>query len=290
MNTTKTPDRFAALPDEDTLAATVTALEEHGFSVEVVDDLDAAREAVLARIPHGSSVMTNTSVTLQEAGIADAVNDSGHYDSARARMAGLDFATQLQEMKVIGGQPDYALGSVHAITRDGVLVIASASGSQLASYAWGAANVIFVVGAQKLVPTLEAARDRIYSHSLVLEDGRAVAAYGQHSYVGKILDPRGTPRPRPHRPGPPARRRVLTSRVLAGEDAVQAGPDRGVAFLFGRSAPYAVHLPGVYREVEALTADQAARAHRLGLGYLGLVAASGRHWEEQVGVSGPARR
>ena len=188
MNTTKTPDRFAALPDEDTLAATVTALEEHGFSVEVVDDLNAAREAVLARIPHGSSVMTNTSVTLQEAGITDAVNDSGHYDSARARMAGLDFATQLQEMKAIGGQPDYALGSVHAITRDGVLVIASASGSQLASYAWGAANVIFVAGAQKLVPTLEAARDRIYSHSLVLEDGRAVAAYGQHSYVGKILE------------------------------------------------------------------------------------------------------
>ena len=188
MNTTKTPDKFAALPDEDTLAATVTALEEHGFSVEVVDDLDAAREAVLARIPHGSSVMTNTSVTLQEAGITDAVNDSGHYDSARARMAGLDFATQLQEMKAIGGQPDYALGSVHAITRDGVLVIASASGSQLASYAWGAANVIFVAGAQKLVPTLETARDRIYSHSLVLEDGRAVAAYGQHSYVGKILE------------------------------------------------------------------------------------------------------
>jgi acyl-CoA hydrolase len=188
MNTTKTLDRFAALPDEDTLAATVTALEEHGFSVEVVDDLDAAREAVLARIPHGSSVMTNTSVTLQEAGITDAVNDSGNYDSARAKMAGLDFATQLPEMKAIGGQPDYALGSVHAITRDGVLVIASASGSQLASYAWGAANVIFVVGAQKLVPTLEAARDRIYSHSLVLEDGRAVAAYGQHSYVGKILE------------------------------------------------------------------------------------------------------
>ena len=103
-------------------------------------------------------------------------------------MAKLDFATQLREMKEIGGQPDYALGSVHAVTRDGTLVIASASGSQLASYAWGAANVIFVVGAQKLVPTLEAARERIYQHSLVLEDARAVAAYGQHSSVGKILE------------------------------------------------------------------------------------------------------
>jgi acyl-CoA hydrolase len=188
MSTTATHERFRALPDEQTLAATVTALEEHGFSVEVVDDLDAARQAVLARVPHGSSVMTNTSATLAETGIADAINEGGQYDSARVKMAKLDFATQLQEMKEIGGQPDYALGSVHAITRDGTLVIASASGSQLASYAWGAANVILVVGAQKLVPTLEAARERIYQHSLVLEDARAVAAYGQHSFVGKILE------------------------------------------------------------------------------------------------------
>jgi acyl-CoA hydrolase len=188
MSTTTTADRFTTLPDEQTLASAVTALEEHGFSVEVVDDLHAAREAVLARIPHGSSVMTNTSVTLQDTGIADAINDGGPYESARNKMFALDFATQAQEMKAIGGQPDYALGSVHAVTRDGTLVIASASGSQLSSYAWGAANVIFVVGAQKLVPTLEAARERIYQHSLVLEDARAIAAYGQHSSVGKILE------------------------------------------------------------------------------------------------------
>jgi acyl-CoA hydrolase len=188
MSTTVTPDRFTTLPDEQTLQATVVALEEHGFSVEVVDDLDAAREAVLARIPQGSSVMTNTSATLAETGIADAINDGGLYESARNKMFALDFATQAQQMKAIGGQPNYALGSVHAITRDGTLVIASASGSQLASYAWGAANVIFVAGAHKLVPTLEAAHQRIYQHSLKLEDARAIAAYGQHSFVGKVLE------------------------------------------------------------------------------------------------------
>jgi hypothetical protein len=188
MTTTHAPDRFTALPDEQTLAATVVALEEHGFSVEVVDDLAAAREAVLARIPAGSSVMTNTSVTLAETGIADAINDGGPYESVRNKMMALDFATQLQEMKAIAGQPDYSVGSVHAVTADGTLVIASASGSQLASYAWGAASVIFVVGAQKLVPTLDAARERIYQHSLPLEDTRAYAAYGQNSSVGKILE------------------------------------------------------------------------------------------------------
>jgi hypothetical protein len=188
MTTTHAPDRFTTLPDDETIAATVVALEEHGFSVEVVDDLDAARVAVLARIPDGASVMTNTSVTLEETGIASAIDAGGPYDSARTRMMALDYATQLQEMKAVAGQPDFALGSVHAVTRDGALLIASASGSQLASYVWGARNVIFVVGAQKLVPTVEAARERIYGHSLKLEDARAYAAYGQNSFVGKILE------------------------------------------------------------------------------------------------------
>jgi len=188
VSTTHASERFTTLPDDQTLSATVVALEEHGFSVDVVDDLDTAREAVLARIPEGSSVMTNTSVTLEETGIADAINDGGSYDSARNKLNELDFATKLQEMKAIAGQPDYALGSVHAVTSDGTLVIASASGSQLASYAWGAANVIFVVGAQKLVPSLEAARERIVEHSLKLEDARAYAAYGQNSRIGKVLE------------------------------------------------------------------------------------------------------
>jgi len=188
MSTTHAPDRFTTLPDDQTLAATVVALEEHGFSVEVVHDLDAAREAVLARIPAGSSVMTNTSVTLQETGIEQAINDGGTYQSVRKQMLALDYSTQGQAMKAMAAQADFAVGSVHAVTSEGALLIASASGSQLASYAWTAANVIFVVGAQKLVPTLDAGRERIFQHSLLLEDARAVAVYGQNSFVGKILE------------------------------------------------------------------------------------------------------
>ena len=179
--------RFAALPDDETLLDTLGALEARGFGAEVVDDLDAARRAVLARIPEGSSVMTYPSVTLEETGIAQAIEDGGAYDSARTKLLALDRATQMQEIKAIMVLPDFALGSVHAITRDGTLVIASALGSQLAAHAWGAAKVIFVVGAQKLVPDLEAAQERIYEHSLKLEDARTLEAYGANSRVGKIL-------------------------------------------------------------------------------------------------------
>ena len=117
MSTIELSDRFTALPDELTLTETVIALEEHGFGFGVVDDLDAACAAVLALIPEACTVMTNTSVTLVETGIADAIDEGGRYDSARRRISELDYATQLREMKAIGGQPDFALGSVHAVTR-----------------------------------------------------------------------------------------------------------------------------------------------------------------------------
>jgi len=180
-------DRFTALPDDETLAETVVRAQARGFGVEVVDDLDDARRAVLARIPEGASVMTYPSVTLEESGIADAIDGSGPYDSVRARVAALDRATQMPEIKTLMVHPDFALGSVHAITRDGTLVIASALGSQLAAHAWGAGKVIFVVGAQKLVPDLDVAEERIYEHSLKLESVRTLEAYGANSRVGKIL-------------------------------------------------------------------------------------------------------
>jgi len=179
---------YDVLPDGDTISGTVTALEKRGFTVDVVDDADGARKAALTRIPFGSTVMTNTSVTLDETGIAAAVNDSGLYDSARNKMNGFDYVTQAQERKAVSGQPDFAIGSVHAITQQGELLIGSASGSQFTNYAWGAAKVILVAGLQKVVPDLATARRRLREHSLALEDVRAQAVYGQHSYIGKILE------------------------------------------------------------------------------------------------------
>lgn len=181
-------DRFTALPDEQELAQTVEALEKRGFGVEIVGDLVAARERVLVRLSGGGSVMTFPSVTLQATGIAEAIDEDERFAAARAKVFALDRATQMREIKAAMSLPDFALGSVHAVTREGVLVIASALGSQLTAYAWGADRVVLVVGAQKLVPDLEAARERIYDHCFDLEDARALEAYGAHSRIGKILE------------------------------------------------------------------------------------------------------
>lgn len=179
--------QFDVLPDDPTIAATVAALESHGFTVDVVDDLTAARKAVLARIPHGARVWKNTSITLDETGISAEVDaPDGPYDSVRLQMTAQNYASR--QMKEIAAAPDYALGSVHAITQDGELLVGSASGSQFATVAWGAEHVVLVAGLHKVVPNLETGRRRVREHSLPLENVRAQEAYGQNSQLNKTLE------------------------------------------------------------------------------------------------------
>jgi hypothetical protein len=67
------------------------------------------------------------------------------------------------------------------------MVAASATGSQLAAYAAGAMRAIWVVGAQKVVPDLPTALRRVRTYSLPKEWDRCQQAYGQPSFLGKIL-------------------------------------------------------------------------------------------------------
>jgi hypothetical protein len=57
----------------------------------------------------------------------------------------------------------------------------------LAAYAFGSGQVIWVVGAQKIVPDLATAFERIKRYSYPLEDARARAAYGMASAINKQL-------------------------------------------------------------------------------------------------------
>ncbi|WP_051796995.1 LUD domain-containing protein [Catenuloplanes japonicus] len=179
--------QFTVLPDDDTISATVAALEAHGFGVEVVDDLEAARKAVLARIPHGARVWRNQSITLDEIGVsADVDAAGGPYESVRLQVTAENYASR--QMKELAAAPDYALGSVHAVTTDGELLIGSASGSQFATLAWGADRVVLVAGLHKVVPDLPTAHRRVREHSLPLEDRRAREAYGQNSRLNKVME------------------------------------------------------------------------------------------------------
>src|SRR4029077_11417279 len=137
------------------------ALERRGFNAQVADSAEHARKLVLGAIPEGSEVHTALSETMRELGITSEIDESGRYDSIRSQLSALDRETQGREMRKLGAAPDYIVGSAHAITDDGEIIVGSGSGSQLGAYAYAGGNVILVVGHQKLVRDLDEGLRRV---------------------------------------------------------------------------------------------------------------------------------
>jgi hypothetical protein len=179
--------KYSQAASDEKIAKTVKSLEANGFKVFVVNNLEELHDKVVQIIPEKSEVFTATSRTLDEAGLTEELN-SDKYASVRDMFMPLyGIEDEELEMKRIGSASDYAIGSVHAITEDGQVLIASASGSQIPNYAYGAKNFIWTVGSQKLVKDLNEAYDRIENYAYHLEDERAQQTYGVHSSLNKIL-------------------------------------------------------------------------------------------------------
>jgi len=180
--------QYNIIPSDEIIQKTIASLKSNGIGAMVVENGEAAKTKALELIPAQSEVMDMTSVTLETIGIAKEINESGKYNSVRNQLNSMDRKTQNSEMQKLGAAPVYAIGSVHAVTQEGQVVIASNTGSQLPAYAYGAAKVIWVVGAQKIVEDLDAAFKRIYEYVLPLESERARKAYGvEGSNVSKLL-------------------------------------------------------------------------------------------------------
>ncbi|HXS15236.1 MAG TPA: LUD domain-containing protein [Candidatus Saccharimonadales bacterium] len=181
-------NKWTEMPTDETLQKTIDALKKNNFQAEIVESGEAARQRVFELIPQGSEVMTMTSVTLETLGIAKEINESGKYTAIRTQLMKMDPKTQHKEMNKLASAPDFAIGSAHAVTQDGHVVIASRSGSQLPAYVYGAGKVVWVIGAQKVVENNDAAVKRIYEYVLERESERVQKAYGlSHSDVDKLL-------------------------------------------------------------------------------------------------------
>ena len=169
------------------LERAAAALTAHGFTVEILDDAAAARARVRELIPEGASVYTSASETTRLSGVREDINDSGRYEAVGPRVMAMNRETEFDDIRRLIAGPDFVVGSVAALTETGSIVVASASGSQLPAYAGGAGRAIWIVGAQKVVPDLSTALQRVEEHCLPLESERAQAFYGQPSAVNRLL-------------------------------------------------------------------------------------------------------
>ena len=168
---------YGTVATDEVVEQTVTALSANGFKVQVANTLAEAKDATLKLLPEGSEVFTATSATLDEAGIASAINESGEYDALRPKLTELSDPSQGKERKKLTAGIDYIVASAAAVTRDGKIMVASGTGSQLGPETYGANHVIYVVSAMKIVDDIADGIKRIEEYAVPQESARIAKVY-----------------------------------------------------------------------------------------------------------------
>lgn len=173
----------------------IPQLEARHFSAEYAPDRAAAREAVLKRIPRGTAVMAGSSTTLDEIGVTEALK-TGDWDYLRAKVWAEQDPAKRQELRMRAMLAPFFLGSVAAITEDGVLVAADNGGSRVAGYVAGPERVILVASVSKVVPDLHDAMRRVRDVAAPKEQERVNRSQMQYvSRPNKWVILEGEPRP-----------------------------------------------------------------------------------------------
>jgi L-lactate utilization protein LutC len=175
---------FTRLATDTQIENTRSALEGNGIHTFVAEHGEEAEKMVFDLLPEGAEVFTTSSQTLQQLGIPAELEKSDLYNPVREKLKGVK---DKREQVKLGATPQYIIGSVHAVTEDGRVMIASNTGSQLGPYSAGADKVIWVVGAQKIVNDITEGLRRIEEYAFPREDERMMREFGVHSGINKIL-------------------------------------------------------------------------------------------------------
>jgi hypothetical protein len=179
-------DIFNKLSTKSQIERTILALEANGIRVLIAETNEQAREIFLALVPEDVLIYQDCSMTLDTLGITEDIEEPGRFSAIRPRLRALERQSNPEQVILLGASPDYMVGSVHAVTEDGCVLIGSHSGSQLGPYVSGAKNVIWIVGAQKIVKDLDEGVRRV-KYALPLENERLQKTHDAETDLSKLL-------------------------------------------------------------------------------------------------------
>ena len=188
METTLKTTDYTTLASQSSINKAIGALKIRGVEATVVENRAEALSVIKQIIPTGASVMNGSSRTLEEIGFVDYLKSNEHqWNNLHKAILEEDDKEKRGQLRRQSVLSDYYLGSVHAAAETGQLVIASNSGSQLPHIVYTSPNLIFLVGAQKITPNLDAAITRVREYVLPLEDKRMKEAGAPGSAISKLL-------------------------------------------------------------------------------------------------------
>lgn len=176
------------IPSDEVIQKTAEKLKKHNVSPLIVATGKDALDQIQKMIPQGVSVMNGSSVTLDQIGFLAYLEEGKHgWNDLHKAVTAENDPVKRKALREQSSLSDYYLGSVHALSETGEFLVASNTGSQLPHVVYTSPNVIFVVGAQKIVPTLADAFTRLEEHVVPLEDKHMRDLYGSGTQVSKIV-------------------------------------------------------------------------------------------------------
>lgn len=175
------------LTSKETVESTIKELEKREITAFYVQNGQEAKDKALSLISKGSRVLVSTSVTAEQIGLKDEIDNGEDYKSVRNEYMALDKDNQADKIRELRSTPEVIVGSVHAVTEKGEVLVASNTGSQIPGYSYGAGKVIWVVGAQKIVKSMDQAFKRLTEYVVPLEEQHMQEQYGVGTNLSKIL-------------------------------------------------------------------------------------------------------
>ena len=180
-------NRTTVLVDDAAIERTVAALRGRNIDAVVAADGNDAREKLIGMIPDGAEVFKSTSETLDTIGYSDYIRETERYRNLYREIAAETDRERQRELRRLASVAEYYVGSVHAIAETGEVIIASGSGSQLGAYVFGAKQVIWVAGVQKICPTVSDALARVRGYAVERHHQWAEANGRTAGPMGKLL-------------------------------------------------------------------------------------------------------
>ncbi|MGL5353891.1 MAG: lactate utilization protein [Clostridium sp.] len=142
----------------------VKILNDNYYNAFYCENLDEAKEKLISLIPYESSIALGGSVTLNQMDLINYFRE-GNYNLFD-RYADVPFSETVEIMRQ-SMLADFLVTSTNAITRKGELVNVDSTGNRAAAMIFGPKKVIVIVGANKLVDTLDDAHKRIREVAII---------------------------------------------------------------------------------------------------------------------------
>lgn len=128
----------------------IKALESRNMEAYYAASKEEAVQTALRLIREGSTINMGGSASVRESGLIEAIKSGNYVFYDR------DMAVSPEEKEAIAHKAfecDWYLGSVNAMSEDGVFINIDGNANRVAAYAYGPKNVLLIVGMNKVVKT-----------------------------------------------------------------------------------------------------------------------------------------